>query len=157
MNSKSYNVQDDSLFSVAIVGSRDVEDGSRVREVMDRLVDKPSVEVVSGGQPKGVDGIVDRMMREEAPFKDEFEYTVFPPMHYDISSRWWTETELGLDVSEYGGEYRKKNYYLRNLMICRRSDKMVAIKKRKAENKGTSMAVRMFEQVNGTKAMVIEQ
>lgn len=138
--------------TVAVVGSRKVRDEKPVREVLDTLPD--GTEIVSGGQPKGVDGIVDELVRHEAPYKDDFTYTVFPPKHYDPAERGWDQGMLGEDVEEYGKEYDKKHYRSRNLEICLAADKMVAIKKRGAKNRGTGIAVRMFEEVNGEEPLV---
>lgn len=139
--------------TVAIVGSRKAGSDKPVRRILDKL--DPGTEVVSGGQSKGVDGFVDELLRREAPYKDELEYTVYPPKHYNPGERGWGEEMLGLDPDEYGQEYHKKHYRSRNLEICLDADKMVAIKKEGAENKGTGIAVRMFEEVNDEEPMVV--
>lgn len=139
--------------TVAVVGSREVGSDKPVRRVLDSL--DPGTVVVSGGQPRGVDGFVDELLRHEAPYKDELGYEVYPPKHYSPEEYGWDEGMLGQDAGKYGQEYHKKHYRERNLKICLAADKMVAIKKDGAKNKGTGIAVRMFEEVNGEEPLVV--
>jgi hypothetical protein len=127
---------------LAIVGSRQVRSEREIRSVIKAAYQRfgSDLVVVSGGQPRGADGIAKRIATEEAPYKDEIGFREYPPAHYDHTEYCVKEPD------HYGKEYDKRNFALRNLEIAEAADKMVAVRHRRGRNRGTDMVCRMFRE-----------
>lgn len=135
---------------LAIVGSRQVQSEREIRSVIRAAHRRfgSRLTVVSGGQPRGADGIAKRIATEEAPYKDEITFVEYPPAHYD-------HTEYcARDSGYYGAEYDVRNFAARNLDIARKADKLVAVRHRRGRNRGTDMVCRMFEEQGKTPKVI---
>ena len=97
---------EEKIIKIAVVGSRIYEDRKKVKDFIFKLKEKfgDKLIIVSGGQPKGVDGFV-----KKACIQFDIIYEEFPPAHYRFNQY------CVLDASNYGKEYRVWNYNARNL------------------------------------------
>ena len=93
---------------IAIVGSRSYPKKQDIADYIVKL--GKNVEIVSGGQPKGVDG-----WAKQCALEQELNYTEFTPAHYPRNnySRNYTKKK-----------YNIKNYFERNTEIVKFSDKI---------------------------------
>lgn len=101
---------------IGIVGSRSWDHGwDKIRTVIEKAVSKfgaENLEIVSGGNPKGVDRMVKWLLQNEEKFED-VTYTEYAPAHYEY------EEYFAHDPEYYGQEYKATNYFERNEEIAK--------------------------------------
>ena len=121
---------------IGIVGSRSYTDKKKVKDLIFNIKEKygDEVEIVSGGQPKGADGLAKK-------FELEFDmkYVEFPPTHYN-----WN-MHCKLPASQYDRPYYVTNYFKRNKQIAEYSDIIVAFIPKGVESKGTKNTIHHAE------------
>ena len=109
---------------IAIIGSRSFsksEESLRMLEekmskVLERLSERyENVCVVSGGQPKGADG-----MAKKLALQNNFVYKEFPPAHYRHNQYCVKSKE------HYSQKYHVSNFFARNSEIIEYSDIVIA-------------------------------
>ena len=98
---------------VGIVGSREFAAGSKIRKFIYELKKTfgDELEIVSGGQKKGADGMAKKYAIELG-----VKYVEFPPAHYNYN------THCLKEAYHYGKEYRVWYYNERNTEIAKYSD-----------------------------------
>ena len=101
---------------VGIVGSREFAAGSKIRKFIYELKELfgDELEIVSGGQRKGADG-----MAKKYAIELDVKYVEFPPAHYSWNSHCLKE------AYHYDKEYRVWYYNDRNTEIAEYSDGVV--------------------------------
>jgi len=122
---------------VAIVGSRAY---TRERDVEDFILMLPSdTVIVSGAQPKGVDGFAYKFAK-----KHRYSLVEFPPTHYAETPHAAHTCPLTGKELSYGGVYYVSNYFERNSRIAKYSDVVAAFTTTK-ESRGTMDTVHKAE------------
>ena len=113
---------------IAIVGSRVYTNNIKVKNFIFKLKEKykDEVEIVSGGQPQGVDGYAKKYALEL-----DMVYKEFPPAHYT-----WN-MHCVLPATEYKKPYYISNYFKRNKQVVDYSDIIVAFMPNGNETRGT--------------------
>ena len=104
-------------FRIGIVGSREFAAGSKIRKLIYESIKnlgKENIEIVSGGQRKGADGMAKKYAMELG-----VNYVEFPPAHYSWNSHCIKE------AYHYGKEYRVWYYNDRNTEIAEYSDAVI--------------------------------
>jgi len=104
-------------FRIGIVGSREFVAGSKIRKLIHdsiKNLGKENIEIVSGGQKKGADGMAKKYALELG-----VEYVEFPPAHYPWNSH------CIMEAYHYGKEYRVYYYNQRNTQIAEYSDAVI--------------------------------
>ena len=106
-------LKEEELGKIGIVGSRRYTNTRRIREVIydlkERFGDK--LVIVSGGQPKGVDGYAKKWA-----LYFNVKYVEFPPAHYN-----WNQYCIK-EAYDYGKPYRVYYYNNRNTEIAEYSE-----------------------------------
>ena len=102
---------------IGIVGSREFQAGSMIRNFIFEAKQKmgDDLVIVSGGQPRGADG-----MAKKYALEFNVKYAEFPPAHYN-----WNE-HCVMEAYHYGKEYRPYYYFQRNTQIAEYSDVVIA-------------------------------
>ena len=102
---------------IGIVGSREYFNGTKIRKFVYNLKEKlgNDLVIVSGGQPKGVDGYAKKYALEF-----NIEYVEFPPAHYSYNQHCIKE------AYNYGKEYKPYYFFQRNTEIAEYSDVVFA-------------------------------
>ena len=87
---------------VGIVGSREYTNRRKIKEFVFKLKEQfgDKVEIVSGGQKLGADGLAKKFALEF-----DMKYVEFPPRHYTYNQH------CILDESHYGKRYFPKNFF----------------------------------------------
>jgi predicted Rossmann fold nucleotide-binding protein DprA/Smf involved in DNA uptake len=118
---------------VAIVGSRQYLNNRKIKDFIYRLKEKygEEVEIVSGGQPLGADGIAKHIALEFG-----MNYIEFPPAHYKHN------IHCKLSAEYYGKKYYVSNFFKRNKQIAEYSDIVVAFIPDGIESRGTMNTVK---------------
>ena len=118
---------------IAIVGSRVYTNNIKVKNFIFKLKEKykDEVEIVSGGQPQGVDGYAKKYALEL-----DMVYKEFPPAHYT-----WN-MHCVLPASQYNKTYYVSNYFKRNKQIAEYSDIIVAFIQPGVESRGTKDTIK---------------
>ena len=113
---------------IGIVGSRSYTDKKKVKDLIFNIKEKYSdeVEIVSGGQPKGADGLAKKYALEF-----DMKYVEFPPSHYSHNMH------CILPVGEYNKPYYVSNFFKRNKQIAEYSNIIVAFIPEGVESRGT--------------------
>ena len=104
-------------FRIGIVGSREFAAGSKIRKLIYDAIHnlgKENIEIVSGGQKKGADGMAKKYAMEFG-----VKYVEFPPAHYSWNSHCLKE------AYNYGKDYRVWYYNDRNTEIAEYSDAVI--------------------------------
>ena len=124
---------------VGIVGSRIYTNRRKIKEFVYKLKERfgDKVEIVSGGQPKGADGLAKKFALEF-----DMKYVEFPPRHYTYNQH------CILDESHYGKRYFPKNFSDRNKQIVEYSDYIVAFMPPNNYTSGTMDTVQIAEKLN---------
>ena len=117
---------------IGIVGSRSYTDKKKVKDLIFNIKEKygDEVEIVSGGQPKGADGLAKKYALEF-----NMKYVEFPPSHYS-----WN-MHCKLPATKYNKPYYVSNYFKRNKQIAEYSDIIVAFIPDGVESRGTMNTV----------------
>ena len=113
---------------IGIVGSRSYTDRRKVKDLIFNIKEKygNEVEIVSGGQPKGADGLAKKYALEF-----DLKYVEFPPSHYNHNMH------CILPVGEYNKPYYVSNFFKRNKLIAEYSNIIVAFIPDGVESRGT--------------------
>lgn len=133
------------VMKVAIIGSRQYSDKRKIKNFIFKLKEKygDDVEIVSGEQKYGADGIAKKVALEF-----DMKYVSFPPAHYSYNCFCITQPE------NYGKPYRVTNYFKRNKQIAEYSDKIVAFIPKGHTSKGTNNTIKHCLEL-GKKVVVI--
>lgn len=101
---------------IGIVGSRKYENKLKMKKFIFECKKKfgEKLEIVSGGQKFGADGLAKHITTEL-----EVEYVEFPPAHYPHNQY------CKLPSSRYGKKYYVGNFFVRNTQIAEYSDIVV--------------------------------
>jgi len=123
---------------IGIVGSRSYTNKQKIKDLIFEIKEKygDEVEIVSGGQPLGADGIAKHIALEFG-----MNYIEFPPAHYS-----WN-MHCKLPATEYNKQYYVTNYFKRNKQIAEYSDMIVAFIPEGVESKGTMNTVSHAERL----------
>ena len=113
---------------IGIVGSRAYTDRNKVKDLIFEIKEKygDEVEIVSGGQPKGADGLAKKYALEF-----DMKYVEFPPSHYSHNMH------CILPASNYNKPYYVSNFFKRNKQIAEYSNIIVAFIPDGVESRGT--------------------
>ena len=113
---------------IGIVGSRSYTDKKKVKDLIFNIKEKygDEVEIVSGGQPKGADGLAKKFALEF-----DMKYVEFPPSHYSHNMH------CKLPATEYNIPYYVSNFFKRNKQIAEYSNIIVAFIPDGVESRGT--------------------
>ena len=113
---------------IGIVGSRKYTDKKKIKDLIFEIKEKhgDEVEIVSGGQKDGADGLAKKFALEFG-----MKYVEFPPTHYN-----WN-MHCKLPATKYNKPYYVTNYFKRNKQIAEYSDIIVAFIPDGVESKGT--------------------
>ena len=113
---------------IGIVGSRSYTDKKKVTDLIFEIKEKygDEVEIVSGGQPKGADGLAKKFALEF-----DMKYVEFPPSHYSHNMH------CKLPATEYNKPYYVSNFFKRNKQIAEYSNIIVAFIPDGVESRGT--------------------
>ena len=113
---------------IGIVGSRSYTDKKKVKDLIFNIKEKygDEVEIVSGGQPKGADGLAKKFALEF-----DMKYVEFPPSHYSHNMH------CKLPATEYNKPYYVSNFFKRNKQIAEYSNIIVAFIPDGVESRGT--------------------
>ena len=124
---------------IAIVGSRKYTDKKKIKDLIFEIKEKygSEVEIVSGGQKDGADGLAKKFALEFG-----MSYIEFPPAHY----RW--NMHCKLPASQYDRPYYVTNYFKRNKQIAEYSDFVVAFIPKDKESRGTENTISHAKRLN---------
>ena len=113
---------------IGIVGSRSYTDKKKVKDLIFNIKEKygDEVEIVSGGQPKGADGLAKKFALEF-----DMKYVEFPPSHYSHNMH------CKLPATEYNKPYYVSNFFKRNKQIAEYTNIIVAFIPEGVESRGT--------------------
>ena len=113
---------------IGIVGSRGYTNKKKIKDLVFEIKEKygDEVEIVSGGQKDGADGLAKKYALEF-----NVKYVEFPPSHYN-----WN-MHCKLSATEYNKPYYVSNYFNRNKQIAEYSDIIVAFIPDGVESRGT--------------------
>ena len=102
---------------IGIVGSRSYTDKKKIKDLIFEIKEKhgDDVEIVSGGQRDGADGLAKKYALEF-----DMKYVEFPPSHYSHNMHCIRPR------GEYSKPYYISNYFKRNKQIAEYSDYIVA-------------------------------
>ena len=117
---------------IGIVGSRIYTNKQKIKDLIFEIREKygDEVEIVSGGQKEGADGLAKK-------FALEFDmiYVEFPPVHYNHN------IHCKLSAKHYNKPYYVTNYFKRNKQIAEYSNIIVAFIPDGVESNGTMNTV----------------
>ena len=113
---------------IGIVGSRSYTDKKKVKDLIFEIKEKygDEVEIVSGGQPKGADGLAKKYALEF-----DMKYVEFPTSHYSHNMH------CKLPATQYNKPYYVSNFFKRNKQIAEYSNIIVAFIPDGVESRGT--------------------
>ena len=117
---------------IGIVGSRSYTDKKKIKDLIFEIKVKSgdAVEIVSGGQKDGADGLAKKYALEF-----DMKYVEFPPSHYNHNMHCIRPR------GEYNKPYYVSNYFKRNKQIAEYSDIIVAFIPDGVESRGTMNTV----------------
>jgi predicted Rossmann fold nucleotide-binding protein DprA/Smf involved in DNA uptake len=123
---------------IAIVGSRKYENKRKIKDFIFALKEKfnDNIEIVSGGQKYGADGIAKKITLEF-----DMKYGEFPPEHYPYNQYCIKERY------NYGKDYSISNYFKRNKQIAEYSDYVVAFIPENTISNGTMSTIKYAEKL----------
>ncbi len=124
---------------VAIVGSREYENKTKIKNFVFKLKERfgDEVEIISGGQKYGADGYAKKFALEF-----DMKYIEFPPEHYPYNQHCISER------FNYGKKYKVSNYFKRNKQIAEYSDCIIAFIPKDIESSGTLNTLGHAERLN---------
>ena len=113
---------------IVIVGSRIYTNKQKIKDLIFEIKEKygKEVEIVSGGQSKGADGLAKKFALEF-----DMTYVEFPPAHYSHNMH------CKLSPKHYNKPYYVTNYFKRNKQIAEYSNIIVAFIPDGVESRGT--------------------
>ena len=117
---------------IGIVGSRGYTNKQKVKDLVFEIKEKygDEVEIVSGGQKDGADGLAKKFALEF-----DVKYVEFPPAHYSHNMH------CKLPPKHYNKPYYVSNYFKRNKQIAEYSDIIIAFIPDGVESRGTMNTV----------------
>ena len=117
---------------IGIVGSRRYTDKKKIKDLIFEIKEKygKEVEIVSGGQKNGADGLA-----KKCALEFDMIYVEFPPVHYSHN------IHCKLSAKHYNKPYYVINYFKRNKQIAEYSNIIVAFIPDGVESKGTMNTV----------------
>ena len=117
---------------IGIVGSRGYTNKKKIKDLVFEIKEKygNEVEIVSGGQKDGADGLAKKYALEF-----NVKYVEFLPAHYS-----WN-MHCKLPATEYNKPYYVSNYFKRNKQIAEYSDIIIAFIPDGVESRGTMNTV----------------
>ena len=117
---------------IGIVGSRTYTNKQKIKDLIFEIKEKygNDVEIVSGGQKNGADGLAKKFALEF-----DVDYVEFPPAHYSHNMH------CKLSPKHYNRPYYVTNYFKRNKQIAEYSNIIVAFIPDGVESKGTMNTV----------------
>ena len=123
---------------IAIVGSRKYTDKKKIKDLIFEIKEKygSEVEIVSGGQKDGADGLAKKFALEFG-----MKYVEFPPTHYS-----WN-MHCKLPATKYNKPYYVTNYFKRNKQIAEYSDIIVAFIQKGVKSRGTMNTIHYAEKL----------
>ena len=118
---------------IGIVGSRGYTNKQKVKDLVFEIKEKygDEVEIVSGGQKDGADGLAKKYALEF-----NVKYVEFPPSHYS-----WN-MHCKLPATKYNKPYYVSNYFKRNKQIAEYSDIVIAFIPDGVESRGTMSTIK---------------
>ena len=123
---------------IGIVGSRSYTNKQKIKDLIFEIREKygDEVEIVSGGQKEGADGLAKK-------FALEFDmiYVEFPPVHYNHN------IHCKLSAKHYNKPYYVTNYFKRNKQIAEYSDIIVAFIPKGVNSRGTMNTIHHAEKL----------
>lgn len=124
---------------IGIVGSRDYENKSKIKEFIFKLREKYENElvIVSGGCLDGADKYAKKYSLEFG-----IKYEEYPPSHFRYNSH------CALPDTEYNKPYNVKNYFDRNKQIAKFSDMIVSFIPLDVESKGSMHTLKEAKNLN---------
>ena len=130
---------------IAVVGSREYSNKTKIKEFVLTLKKKfgERLEIISGGQPQGADGIVKKVSLEY-----EIQYKEFAPAHYKYN------IHCALPRKFYGAAYSTGHYHIRNDHIEKYSDMVIAFIPDNTKSSGTQDTLKRAKKY-GKKTIVI--
>ncbi len=123
---------------IGIVGSRRYTNKKKIKDLLFEIKEKygSEVEIVSGGQKDGADGLAKKFALEF-----DMKYVEFPPAHYS-----WN-MHCKLPATEYNKPYYVTNYFKRNKQIAEYSDIIVAFIQKGVKSRGTMNTIHYAEKL----------
>ena len=123
---------------IGIVGSRGYTNKKKIKDLVFEIKEKygNEVEIVSGGQKDGADGLAKKYALEF-----NVKYVEFPPSHYS-----WN-MHCKLPATQYNKPYYVSNYFKRNKQIAEYSDIIVAFIPKGVESRGTKNTIHHAEKL----------
>ena len=117
---------------IGIVGSRTYTNKQKIKDLIFEIKEKygNDVEIVSGGQKNGADGLA-----KKCALEFDMIYVEFPPVHYSHN------IHCKLSAKHYNKPYYVTNYFKRNKQIAEYSNIIVAFIPDGVESKGTMNTV----------------
>jgi hypothetical protein len=124
---------------IGIIGSRRYSNKKKIKDFIFKLKEKfgDAVEIVSGGQTDGADG-----MAKKYALEFDMKYVEFPPEHYSWNMHCIKEAK------HYGKPYGVYRYFKRNKEIAEYADLIVAFIPDGLESKGTMNTIEHAEKRN---------
>ena len=121
---------------IGIVGSRRYTNKKKIKDLLFEIKEKygSEVEIVSGGQKDGADGLAKKYALEF-----DMKYIEFPPAHYNYN------IHCKLSAKHYNKPYYVTNYFKRNKQIAEYSDIIVAFVQKGVESRGTMNTIHHAE------------
>ena len=118
---------------IGIVGSRGYTNKKKIKDLVFEIKEKygNEVEIVSGGQKDGADGLAKKYALEF-----NVKYVEFPPSHYS-----WN-MHCKLPATKYNKPYYVSNYFKRNKQIAEYSDIVIAFIPDGVESRGTMSTIK---------------
>tara|TARA_R100000742_G_C4241160_1_gene60848 strand:+ start:239 stop:649 length:411 start_codon:yes stop_codon:yes gene_type:complete len=112
---------------IGMVGSREYTNKRSIKDLLFNLKEQhDDVEIVSGGQKQGADGIVKKYALEF-----DMDYTEFPPEHYQHNMH------CKLSAKNYNKPYYISNYFKRNKQIAEYCDIVIGFIPSNSDSRGT--------------------
>tara|TARA_B100000287_G_C20485400_1_gene722849 strand:- start:519 stop:932 length:414 start_codon:yes stop_codon:yes gene_type:complete len=113
---------------IGIVGSRAYTNKQKIKDLIFDIKNKygDEVEIVSGGQKLGADGLAKKYALEF-----DLDYVEFPPAHYSHNMH------CKLSPKHYNKPYYVSNFFKRNKQIAEYSNIIVAFIQEGVESRGT--------------------
>ena len=126
------------MIKIGIVGSRKYTDKKKIKDLIFEIKEKhgDEVEIVSGGQKEGADGLAKKFTLEFG-----MKYIEFPPAHYN-----WN-MHCKLPATKYNKPYYVTNYFKRNKQIAEYSDIIVAFIQKGVKSRGTMNTIHYAEKL----------
>jgi hypothetical protein len=123
---------------IGIVASRNYTDKKKIKELIFEIKEKygNEVEIVSGGQRDGADGLAKKFALEF-----DMKYVEFPPSHYTHNMHCIRPR------GEYSKPYYISNYFKRNKQIAEYSNIIIGFIPDGIESRGTMDTIRHGEKL----------